>query len=206
VLQLALVITCIACFTGAASARDSTLLAPSKSIAGASQEEWSRRWWQWAGSFDDDDSPVADTTGRFCASGQRGQVWFLAGTYETRRTERTCKVPRGRTLFFPLINTMMVASEEGGSSCKELAASAATFTRNPSALVLEVDGVRFQGLKAHRQVTRRCFSPRDGEPYIAAGNGYYVAIAPLPPGVHTLSFGGILPELSQAITYTLIVE
>jgi hypothetical protein len=28
----------------------------------------------------------------------------------------------------------------------------------------------------------------------------------LPPGTHTLNFGGVLPSMIQAVTYTLVVE
>lgn len=35
---------------------------------------------------------------------------------------------------------------------------------------------------------------------------YYVMLRPLSRGTHTLNFGGILPGMSQAVTYTLHVE
>ena len=40
----------------------------------------------------------------------------------------------------------------------------------------------------------------------SAANGYYVMLRPLDPGTHTLNFGGVLPGMMQAITYTLHVE
>lgn len=40
----------------------------------------------------------------------------------------------------------------------------------------------------------------------SAANGYYVMLAPLEPGTHTISFGGVLPGMAQAITYTVIVK
>ena len=82
------------------------LIPPAKTIAGATQEEWARRWWHWALSFEDDDSPVADADGSLCASGQSGPVWFLAGTYGSKRTVRSCRIPAGKTLFFPLLNSI----------------------------------------------------------------------------------------------------
>ncbi|HUQ51517.1 MAG TPA: hypothetical protein VM692_04800 [Gammaproteobacteria bacterium] len=39
-----------------------------------------------------------------------------------------------------------------------------------------------------------------------AANGYYVMLRPLPPGKHTINFGGALPTNVQLVTYTLIVE
>ncbi|MBI3347266.1 MAG: hypothetical protein HY020_08660 [Burkholderiales bacterium] len=181
-------------------------LAPAKAIAGASQEDWSKRWWRWALSFEDDESPVADPDGRFCSLGQSGPVWFLAGTYGTARAIRSCRVPAGKTLFFPLINYVTFEPDDQDESCSSLKRRAAALTPAPTALVLEVNGKRFNGLAEHRQATRRCFHITEDDDTLAAGNGFYVALGPLKKGRYTLNFGGILPELSQAVTYTLDVE
>ena len=79
-------------------------------------------------------------------------------------------------------------------------------TQSPAALVLEVNGQRFNGLASHRQVTRGCFEVFEDDNTPAAGNGFYVAIGPLKRGRYTLNFGGILPDLSQAVTYTIDVN
>ena len=36
--------------------------------------------------------------------GQRGSNWFLAGTFGASTVTRTCSIPEGATLFFPVIN------------------------------------------------------------------------------------------------------
>lgn len=182
------------------------LLPPGKALHGASQEAWARRWWQWALSFDEEDSPVADTDGHLCASGQSGPVWFLAGSFESRRTERRCRIPAGKTLFFPLANMLAVPPDDEREPCASLVQRAQEATDEPDALVLELNGRRFPGLAAHRQASKGCFlvTPDDDAP--AAGNGYYVALGPLKPGRYTLHFGAILPNLSQAVTYTLDVK
>ena len=204
--NLLLILLPLACLCGPAQAERPALISPSSVVAGASQEEWSRRWWQWALSFEHDESPVADRTGAFCTLGQQGQVWFLAGAYGTRRTERTCRVPQGQTLFFPLINYVTFPPDDRKANCMSLMSDAARLTHDPSALILEVDGIRFDALAAHRQATKGCFKLQAGGARNAAANGYYVALAPLAPGVHILNFGGILPTMSQAVTYRLIVE
>jgi hypothetical protein len=182
------------------------LIAPAKPIAGATQEEWSKRWWHWALSFDEESSPVADTDGSLCASGQSGPVWFLAGTYGSQRAVRRCSIPAGKTLFFPLINFIAFPPDDEREACASLMLRAEALTEAPAALVLELNGRRFPGLAAHRQATRGCFlvAPDDDAP--AAGNGYYVALGPLKRGRYTLNFGAILPSLSQAVTYTLVVH
>src|SRR6185436_15739419 len=83
---------------------DAVVVPANAPVFGKTQAEWSQAWWQWAGSFDHAESPVADRTGENCHLKQEGPVWFLAGTYGTRRTVRTCTVPQGKHLFFPLIN------------------------------------------------------------------------------------------------------
>ena len=37
-------------------------------------------WWQWVMAIPSNDSPVYDKTGNRCGIGQRGDVWFLAGS------------------------------------------------------------------------------------------------------------------------------
>lgn len=199
-------LTLAALLLAATASAQAQLIPPAQPIAGATQEEWSKRWWHWALSFADEDSPVADADGRLCASGQRGPVWFLAGTYDTRRTVRRCRIPAGKTLFFPLVNTITFPPDDEREACASLMLRAETLTETPAALVLELNGKRFAGLAAHRQATRGCFlvAPDDDAP--AAANGYYVALGPLKAGRYTLNFGGILPSLSQAVTYTLDVK
>lgn len=194
-----------------AMADDSPLVPANVPISETSQDDWSRRWWEWAGSFDRDESPVADRTGALCGSRQSGQVWFLAGTYGTQRTIRTCRVPKDKYLFFPLINYVVARSPGGNSSCEQVKGTAARMTEGVSALVLEIDGVRYEGLEKHRLSVRDCFDLGSRRPerfriYPAAANGYYVMLKPLPAGHHTLNFGGALPSMLQAVTYTLIVE
>jgi len=185
------------------------LVPPSEKVAGRSQAEWSRSWWQWAGSFSDSESPVADKKGSRCHLAQNGAVWFLAGTYGTQRTIRTCTVPAGKFLYFPLINFVVFPRPGYTPTCELATASAARVMDEASSLVLEVDGKIFKNLQAHRQATKQCFDLAElagGGMAPSAANGYYIMLRPLSPGTHTLNFGGILPEFAQAITYTLHVE
>ncbi|MFJ9041095.1 hypothetical protein ACIRF8_31565 [Streptomyces sp. NPDC102406] len=72
-------------------------------IDGNTGGELAGRWWKWALSAPDDRSPVKDTTGEHAAWDQPDDVWFLAGTYGGRTT-RTCPLPAGRPVFFPVLN------------------------------------------------------------------------------------------------------
>jgi hypothetical protein len=186
-------------------------VAPDVAVEGLSQEDWSRAWWQWAGSFSRQDSPVADRTGELCGQKQKGPVWFLAGTYGTQRTIRTCHVPRGKHLFFPLINYIVMPRSEGSNTCASVMETARRITDDPATLILEVDGELVGNLATSRQATRKCFDMGElteakYKIFPSAANGYYVMLKPLAPGTHVLNFGGALPGMLQAVTYTLIVD
>jgi hypothetical protein len=196
--------------TACAQPEESYLLPPDVPVAGRSQLEWSSVWWQWAAMFEWAESPVADQTGELCAGHQSGDVWFLAGTYETKRTIRTCRVPRGKHLFFPLINYVVMPTK-APVSCESVKITAARMTDGVGNLVLRIDGERYGDLARHRQATRECFdigalSTPPIRMYPSAANGYYAMLRPLPPGTHVVDLGGILPSMAQAVTYTLIVE
>jgi hypothetical protein len=79
------------------------------------------------------------------------------------------------------------------------------------ALVLEVDGERITGLERWSQARPDSFDMSAKantafNVFPSAANGYYVMLAPLEPGTHTMSFGGVLPGMAQASTYTVIVK
>ena len=181
-------------------------LPPEQPVAGHSQLEWSQRWWQWAFSFDETRSPVADRTGQYCASRQSGEVWFLAGTYGSRRTQRSCRIPSGKYLFFPIVNYISSRPEGNATSCAALMKRAASLTDAPSALALEVDGQRFDASRIPRLAGQSCFSLVPGTPADAASNGYFVMLPPLSKGRHLIEFVGMLPSLAQAVSYTLDVD
>jgi len=89
--------------------------------------------------------------------------------------------------------------------------TAKRITDEPSNLVLEIDGRRIDNLASYRQATAQCFDMGAlAEPkyrvFPSAANGYYVMLHPLSPGKHVLNFGGMLPGMSQAVTYNLLVQ
>ena len=76
------------------------------------------------------ESPVLltdDDSGFDCSLGQHGPVWFLAGLanefedfdkFVSLAGERTCSVPRGKALFFPIVNAAFV-NEVGETTCAD---------------------------------------------------------------------------------------
>ena len=197
----------------ASSPDDRRVFRTADDVAGESQAGLTVKWWQWAASFDYATSPVADRTGERCAAGQQGDVWFLAGTYGSNVTRRTCHVPAGKPLFFPLINYMVMPADCSHClTCDAAAREAHHVTDDPMGLFAELDGASLQDLERHRLASPSCFNlaARAGanapkiEP--TASDGYWLALRPLSKGQHTLRFGGSLPSLRQELVYTLIVE
>ena len=63
------------------------------------------KWWAWAGGIPAASNPITDPTGEFCAEGQQGNTWFLAGNFGGTTT-RECTIPQGTKLFFPVFNSV----------------------------------------------------------------------------------------------------
>lgn len=70
-----------------------------------------RKWTRWAMEEPWTTGPIKDPTGAACADGQEGHTWFLAGT-TGGPVSRTCTIPRGKDLFFPLVNNWCVFPPE----------------------------------------------------------------------------------------------
>ena len=179
-------------------------------VAGISQPQLTMRWWQWAASFSGSESPISDRSGRLCGAGQEGPVWFLAGVFGSEPVQRTCHVPAGKSLFFPVIN-YIVMPNGASAGCSDNVRTAREMTDSPIRLFAQIDGQPVPSLEQHRVASPGCFNPGErapGHPMLAASasDGYWLALAPLAPGRHQLHFGGVLPTLAQDVTYTLIVE
>jgi hypothetical protein len=79
--------------------------------------ELTAEWWQWVFSipqpFDAGGNPqppfnpILDPSGTYCAVGQRGSVWLLAGDALAQGqppVQRSCVIPEGVSILFPVIN------------------------------------------------------------------------------------------------------
>jgi hypothetical protein len=171
-------------------------------------EMWSARWWMWLASFAGEKGPAGDRDGGLCGARQEGGTFFLAGTFGSRPVERTCHVPQGKHLFFPLVTYVMMP-DSGMGDCAALRRDAAGMVADAS-LFAELDGKPIEGLQSRSAAPQNCFNLNAlsrGEPKVmAASAGYWLMLRPLAKGSHTLHFGGRLPSISQDITYNLQVE
>jgi len=95
------------------------VLPPGSSPFGRTYSQWSAAWWQWelqqtntpdSPAVNPDPGTPTDPAVFDCALGQSGHVWFLGGIgiFENfSQAWRTCQVPAGTALFFPLVNSWL---------------------------------------------------------------------------------------------------
>jgi hypothetical protein len=186
-------------------------------------------WWQWALSEPVATNPLVGsyTDGPQCDGRPEtdvpGKKWFLAGSFDGSAVERTCTVPVGTQLFFPVGNVVFLITEPGET--EEIARDYVNdfmddVLADPEfSMVVTVDG---KEVKSNRIVRAdsplftatlpedNLFSACCGLPageYDAVAAGLWAALPPLPPGEHTIHFEISAPSLgfSQDNTYHLTV-
>jgi hypothetical protein len=189
----------------------------------------SAEWQQWALSIPASENPQLDTTGGKCMVGQRGSVWFLAGVFfgGAGTATRTCSVPGGEALYFPVINSVQINSPNvcgqgpENLSVEELRSMAAPTIDAATNLSVTVDGIAVKNVRrvksevfvvalpennvfvapcAPLPVPAGIYSP-------AVDDGFYVLLKPLPLGHHTLHFQAESPAgvIVEDVTYNLTV-
>lgn len=191
------------------------VLPPNSKPYGHTYSEWAAAWWQWALETPADQNPVTDETGEFCDVNQQGRVWFLAGNFGGT-TVRTCTVPLGKALFIPLANTAWIQfPEDPPFSVEELREIIRPFW-DDALLTCEIDGVSLRNLDGYREDSAvfdvdfpegNVYGLDPGNYSPCVDNGYYLMLAPLKRGQHTIHFtaqasGGF----SLDVTYHLTVE
>lgn len=192
---------------------------PDECPGGVCQAEWSAIWWQQILAIPFGRNPVFDTTGKDCDEGAHEgphgdvDVWFLAGTTGGSVT-RTCTIPTGTRIFFPLVNT----SDDNNScnpplDCSGFATLEDCLTEDahkllkPETLFAEVDGNAlvdnpflydqtsklffFTGQPSLKKHFDPCIT---GRPQEAVAYGWWIMLEPLQPKPnsepYTLRFGG----------------
>jgi hypothetical protein len=237
---LVTVATAILALSLAGFAQSSTpeALSPSGKHYGKTYGGWSAAWWQWALSTpvhappfgDNVNHPLVDLTGAKCGVGQSGPVWFLGGAFVEAGTSGTamvvrdqCAVPKGKALFFPLLNNECTGVEGPLNGCgatveesRQIVSSLMDLAGN---LAADVDGTaipissEFRVGAADKPSFCVTLPPDDLLSFIGEGpagylsgthfspgtscgtvdDGYYLMLAPLSGGLHTVHFHGEIP-------------
>lgn len=202
------------------------VIPPNQKTNGLTYGEWSARWWQWAYSLPVSDNPFFDVGGDCTngAQGQSGPVWFLTGVLiEGGTAVRNCTVPTGRMFFFPILNVECATLEGNGSTEAELRACTDFFLSFVTNVAAELDGRPIQNLQRFRAASPLFtygplpddnvlqffgFDAPEGATSLAAADGFYLMLAPLSVGHHTLRFTGTFGDpinFTLDITYNLTV-
>jgi hypothetical protein len=203
------------------------VLPPQSHPFGATYGEWAARWWQWAYKQPVASNPLFDETGAAIANGQAGHVWFLAGVINVSGTAvRSGTIPTGKALFFPIINF------EADNLCPPIVPpldvaglrALASASIAGGTLEADVDGRVIQDPQQYHEtspvfsvtfpnnnvfqffgcnVPAGTYSLPDG----FVDEGYYLMLAPLAAGQHTIHFHGTVPsaDFTLDITYHLTV-
>jgi hypothetical protein len=184
--------------------------------------QWTAKWWQWAYSIPKDVNPLTDTTGKNCADGQTGPVWFLAGT-TGGTAERTCTIPAGKAILFPIIVSECSYAEYPGLTTEQQLRSCAVTQNDRVNLAATVDGMTIQDLQRYRVQsplfsftvpTNNIVGIKGGTTTQGVSDGYWVFVQPLSAGSHNIHFSGLSTDVtgtsasnySTEVTYHLIVK
>jgi hypothetical protein len=210
------------------------VMPPQARILGKSREEWSAEWWRWVWSQTAHDHPLFDGTtldafkpfdlpGSSCDHDQRGQVWFLAGTFGGD-ANRTCTIPRDKFVFFPILNsdTDNEVDPPTNYDVKKLRQLCLDTVANPT-LSVTLDKGTLRNSESYA-ITPTTFSykvPDDpdniyralvgidfaGTVSPAVSCGYYVMLKPMDQGTHRLTLAATNGDgsFSYKVEYTLKV-
>jgi hypothetical protein len=159
-------------------------------------------------------------------------VFFLVGASGSGVVTRDeCTVPAGRVLFFPLVNFIDIHVPGDGLDTPELVRQDLLSLIGPiTELHASVDGEAVADINPRTTPFRACaggdpacasafsvtlpgknlFGIRAGVYAPAVADGFYLMLAPLSPGSHSVSFGGkgffAGAKFFQQITYNLFVK
>jgi len=208
---------------------DLGILPPDSFPFGKSYTEWSEAHWRWVYSIPASNHPAFQDGDIDLSQYQpAGPVWFLIGSFSATpvssgvlaTAHRTATVPRGKALFFPIIDAEASTAEGNGSTEAELTAAAESFIEPTSDLTCEIDGHPVQDVACFHFISP-IFTwgplPADNLLGLPAGtsspsvsDGYFLMMAPLSTGRHTVHFtgtAGISPNaFTLDITYDLTVQ
>ncbi|MFB6893270.1 signal protein [Kitasatospora sp. NPDC056327] len=155
-------------------------------------------WWNWAAGSRAGRSPVADPDGRWCAERQHEDIWYLAGTTGGDTVERTCAVPLGLPVLFPLVTIVGEAADceafmdrAGGSATLDGAPLPVEPLGATRIKLVSVAGNAFGATVTDSDNTWSC--------------GLWVRLEPLTPGNHELTLRGESgrPGFSVGVDYHL---
>lgn len=224
----ALLLLVIVAIAASLVAAEPGIAPPKSSPHGASYAQWGAAWWQWVFSLPAHvpPNPLLTAGAVDCGYGQTGHVWFLAGALSPGYTWRSCRVPTGTWLFLPVLNAWCDNVAVSPPATIDQLKQCAAYYADAKELHASIDGAPVPNLFAYRapyapfgytvpatDSMAQYFGaniPGVDWPttyvFPAASDGYWLMLNPLPPGLHTINFGGTTTTGFQIdITYSITV-
>lgn len=220
--------------SSATAATGNPIIAAHQAPYGKSYEQWAGRFWQWFLSIPATVHPFTDMEGTHCGIAQEGPVWFLVGdpTFGDGGVERACTIPAGKAILFPIVNAECSTLEEPpffGANRGQLRKCVRDIGfSDADSLYVTIDGKQYDSrdlhpfrLSAWQSPVSGIVVPDDNAAGIdtttkgnagrSVAGGYYVMIAPLSPGTHSLEFRGTVEAgpfagFTQQVSYELTVS
>jgi hypothetical protein len=193
--------------------------------ASGTAEELAAAWWQWALSKPVEDNPGIGGDPTYSeaqcdgtpVTPTQGKQWFLAGTFNGDSVVRTCTMPVGTHLFFPVVNAVAFPFSAGETEENQREAVIDFINRVLSdpefSYSVTVDGKEVKSNRIVRALSPlftltlpedNIFTcPTCDPPFVvpageyegASADGLWVTLPPLPPGEHEIHFEMDAPNL-----------
>ncbi|MHC4642252.1 MAG: hypothetical protein ACYS32_11450 [Planctomycetota bacterium] len=182
---------------------------PTLKVFGRTYGQLSVQWFQWVAKIPADQNPLFSEGEVDLSIGQKGNVWFLGGSW-VGPVVRTGEVPEGKVLFFPIFNVWWAYEPGEEITEDEMRDEIAGAVDAVDFVHCSVDG----RASAISTPTVRTQSPAFayssevlGDTELAVSDGYWVMIPPLPVGEHVVHFDGGITDWGwmQDVTYNITV-
>ncbi len=182
-------------------------------VYGKTIGNWGYEWWMWVLNLPADNNPLFAEGNMDCSVGQKGDVWFLAGSFG-QVADRTCTIKKDKALFIPILNGFMwtpldfntpedcgntpgMTRQEVIRDCRTLVAAnidkatkiACVLDGVPchwSKQIVRAQSVAKSYLIRSGTIVADMFGYAPGLRKVAISDGYWIMLDPLRPGQHTL--------------------
>ena len=191
-----------------------SILPPEGRHYGRTYGEWGAAFWQWLGP-----QLAADEATCGGPSPTPG-VWFGGGgPVGGEPITLACTLPAETALFFPILTAECSEAEGNGTTEAELRACAIELVDEITVAEVTIDGVAVPVIPRYRAQSplftftfpAGLTTPEGGAvppgPTRAVADGYWIMLAPLSVGKHTISFHAVIsPTDAEPISTTFTVE
>jgi hypothetical protein len=207
--------------------RGGAVVPPNAEAFGTTYADLAGAWWSWGigikATGDPATNPILSDGAVDCSLGQRGSVWFLAGNFGGV-SARSCRVPSGKALFIPMLNSLFIRPDEGATT--EIVRGKANAQSNTATVLqAEIDGRPVGDAFAYRaqsppggfalkvekgSLLNGQFGFTTGDRRGSVADGHWLLIKPLSRGPHVVHVAGKLgdpaaPDFELDVTYEITV-